>query len=394
MEYDTDTAIRRFRTDTDRLLAGRPSARWTPFVNPGEGQPVPAAEFLSHLDPDTPEVNEVLRRAFPYFDRRAGLKAALHARLRALAWMTLRMHNRLLPAYKALQQDEEAQRLLGFPDGLPCYDTFREMYHERLAGGRFQRLKDAMLREEKRIEDTLGDDQVEDATPDEARRREERAPYHPHYGVRMHKLEVRWDPEHEAILADQFYHGLAHEGKWLKPLTRRVERAGIKGKRLTVDGSYTSFALIAWHWRHGQPLKYRRQEAWVVDEEEARAAVERRFERHWKDAEFPVGASWEERLRFLVNHGSPQDVEAVGRWVRDHELSTQTEEGAKAVKQSRSENEGFNAELKRLPFFPARRGAREMLRRVQACTFTLHAVQLTRLQNGVRAHLCRTADIV
>lgn len=394
MEYDADAAIRRFRIASDRLLAGRPSARWTPFVNPGEGQPVPAEEFLSHLNLDAPGVNAVLRGAFPYFDRRPGMKGALHARLRALGWMTLRMHNRLLPAYKALAQDKEAQRLLGFCDGLPCYDTFREMFHERLSGGRFERLMDAMLAEETRLEPALGGDQAQDATPNEARRREEDAPYHPHYKVRMHKVELRWDVGREALLAHQFYRGTAHEGKWLVPLTKRVRRAGVKGKTLTVDGSYTSFALIAWHWRHGLPLKYRRQEGWAVDEEEARAQVERRFERHWQHRDFPVGASWEEKLRFLVDHGSPHDVEAVGRWVRDHELSTQTEEGLKAVKQGRSENEGFNAELKRLPFFPARRGAREMLRRVQACTFTLHAVQLTRLKNGVRGHLCRTADIV
>ena len=131
-----------------------------------------------------------------------------------------------------------------------------------------------------------------------------------------------------------------------------------------------------------------------MNEEEARAQLERRFERHWKDERFPVGAEWEAKVRFLIDHGSEHDVEAVGRWLRDHALSTQTEEGAKEVKRGRSENEGFNAELKRLPLYPARRGAREMLRRVQACVFTLHAVQLTRLQNGVREHLCRTADIV
>jgi hypothetical protein len=268
------------------------------------------------------------------------------------------------------------------------------MYHERLAGGRFERLMQALLLEAKRIEPSLGREQVQDATPLEARRREERAPFHPHYGVRMHKLELRWDPAHEAVLADQIYHGLAHEGRWLEPLTARVERAGIRGTTLTVDGSYTAFALIAWHWRHGLPLKYRRQEGWVVDEDEAREGVERRFQGHWKDSEFPAGASWETKLRFLADRGTEEDVKAVGRWVRDHELSTQTEEGSKAVKRGRSENEGFNAELKRLPLGPARRGAREMLRRVQACVFTLHAVQLTRLQNGVREHLCRTADIV
>jgi len=67
---------------------------------------------------------------------------------------------------------------------------------------------------------------------------------------------------------------------------------------------------------------------------------------------------------------------------------SQTEGGAKAVKSGRSENEGLNAELKRLPFAPARRGAREMFRGVAACVSTLHAVLTARLQNGVREHLC------
>ena len=66
----------------------------------------------------------------------------------------------------------------------------------------------------------------------------------------------------------------------------------------------------------------------------------------------------------------------------------------KAVKQGRSENEGFNAELKRLPLFPARWRAREMPRREQACVFTQHAAQLARLHDGVREHLCRAAELV
>lgn len=45
--------------------------------------------------------------------------------------MALRGHNQLRAGVKALEQDEDAQRLLGFSDGLPHYDTFRELFHER-----------------------------------------------------------------------------------------------------------------------------------------------------------------------------------------------------------------------------------------------------------------------
>lgn len=394
MEYDADAAIRRFRIASDRLLTGRPSARWVPFADPGEGHAVPAEEFLSHLNLEFPEFNAVLRGAFPYLERNRNLKENLHARVRAAVWMTLRGYNQLRPAYKALEQNPEAQRLLGFSTALPCYDTFREFFHERLSGGRFERLMEALVREQKRLETALGERQEEDATPLEGRRREEEAPFNPHYKVRMHKLELRWDAEHEALLAHQFYHGTAHEGRWLPVLTARTERAGVKAKTLTVDGSYTSLALIAWHWRRGVRLQFRRQGGWVVNEAEAREGVERRFRRHWEHPAWPVEASWEGRLCFLVDHGSKEDVEAVGSWLRDDALTRRTGEDEKVVKKERSQNEGLNAELKRLPLLPARRGSREMLRRVQACVLALHMVQLTRLQNGVREHLCRTADIV
>jgi len=71
----------------------------------------------------------------------------------------------------------------------------------------------------------------------------------------------------------------------------------------------------------------------------ARADVDRRFQRHWRDEGFPRDAPWEERLRFLFDHGSERDVEAVGRWLRDHEIMSRTEEGSKAVKGGRSKNE-------------------------------------------------------
>jgi len=85
--------------------------------------------------------------------------------------------------------------------------------------------------------------------------------------------------------------------------------------------------------------------------------VEWRFQRHWKVEGLARGVSWEQKLRLPFDQGSEHDGEAVGRWLRDHEIMAQTEEGAKAVKSGRGENEGLNAESKRLPFALAGGGA-------------------------------------
>ena len=392
VEYDVDSAISRYRNATAESLDGLPTPK--KFVNPQEGRSVLAADFLAHLDLDRPAINRVLKQAYPHLDILAGLKAEVHARVRFTAWRTLKGFNELAIAHRLLVKDVHAQKQLGFVKGPPCYDTLREHENERLSGDLHDRLLDALLIEQRRMFQNLGQKQVEDATPLEARRREEEAPYNPHYGVRMMKEEMRWDVEHEALLAQQYYHGLVNEGQWLPLLTRRVQAANIHGARLTVDGAYPSFEHIALQWRLGEPLAFKQQEGWRVDAEAAREDVLKRYQGYWKHDSFLSDANLDAKLRFLIDHGTVQDVEAVGRYVRDAYLSTRSIEEDAVVKRERSMNEGLNAEFKRLPVQPARRGTRELLRRAQACTLTLHLVQLTRLQHGVTRQLCRTANLL
>lgn len=392
---EVEAAVLRHREATDRLLEpglGDP-IRLT-WIDPGPGAPVLAENFLAHLDCDGAAINAVLRDAYPYLDRVPGLKREVHARIRLVAWMTLRGFHQLAPAIRAAQAEPEAMRRLGLARGAPGYETMRLFLHRRLAGTQVARLKEALLQEEKRLLPSLGGHQVEDATPIEARRRDDEAPYNGHYKTNMQKLEARWDPTHEALLADQFYKGTAHEGRWLDPLTGRLELLGIHAQRLVVDGGYTSFVTIAAQWRRGTHYLFRSQEGWVVDEASARAEALKRIQLHWRDDGFPLEGSWEQKLRFLFDHGTDADRDAVGRWVRDHALTHRTPDETSRIGADRSQNEGLNAEFKRLPFTPARAGAREMLRRVHACTLTLHLVQLARLQNGVKDHLCRTAYLV
>jgi len=392
LDFNFESAVNRYRNAATQLLAGLPAPR--AFENPEEGRSVLAADYLSHLDLDKPAINRVLKEAYPYLDHVPGLKRDVHARVRFIAWMTLRGFNQLASAHRTLQHDVDAQRLLGFHERLPCYDTLREFVHERLSGCVLDQLLTELLVEQRRLLPDLGRVQVQDATPLEARRREDEAPYNPHYGVRMMKNELRWDVAHEALLTQQFYDGLAHEGQWLTPLTLRLVEAGIQHASLTVDGGYTSFHNIALQWRHGVVLSYRVQEGWKPDREVALADVLKRYQTHRTNASFLVEASLDAKLRFLVDHGSEHDVEAVGRYLRDTYLADRTPGQEALVKSHRSQNEGLNAEYKRLPVAPARRGTQELLRRSQACSLTLHLVQLCRLQHGVTTHLCRTANIL
>lgn len=392
VEFNADSAVSRYRSASAQVLEGLPAPR--SFQNPEEGSSVLASEFLVHLNLDRPGIHAVLEEAYPYIDDVPGLKGEVHARVRFVAWMTLKGFNQLAPAFRLLRLDPAAQHLLGFHKGVPCYDTLREFVNERLAECRHDRLLAELLVEQRRLLSTLGHAQVQDATPLEARRREVEAPYNPHYKVRMMKLELRWDPAHEALLTQRAYDGLMGESPWLAVLTNQLRSLGVHGTLLTVDGGYTSFQHIALQWRHAQPLHYRTQQAWNVNREEAERDVLKRYQTHRRNPKFLVNASLPAKIRFLIDHGTPQDVEAAGKYLRDDYVSKQPPEENGFVRAQRSMNEALNGELKRLPIAPARRGTRELLRRSQACTLTLHLVQLTRLQHGITTHLSRTANLL
>jgi hypothetical protein len=391
LEYNVNSAISRYREKTAHFL---PEEQKRAFENPSPGNSVRACEFLSHLDLNAPAIRSALLEVYPYLETVPGLREEVHARVRFVAWMALSGFNQLAPALRRLRLDVDAQRSLGFRRGIPCYDTFRELLHERLTGATHERLLDALLTEQLRLCHPLGREQVQDATPMEARRREQEAPYNPHYGTRMMKLELRWDPTREALLTQQFYNGLQNEGQWLAALTERTSSAGATRSIITVDGGYTSFQNIAHTWRQGHNITYKRQEHWKIDSQTARQDVLKRYQTHWQHPKFIQDASLNAKLRFLIDYGSPNDLEAAGRHLRDQYISEATCEEIARVGSRRNQNEGLNAELKRLPTQPARRGVRELLRRAQACTLTLHLVQLTRLQNGVKTSLCRVAHIL
>jgi len=392
VEFNVELALNRFRNESTKILSGLPQPRG--FENPAEGQSVLAADFLSHLDLDRNEINTVLREAYPDLDRIHGFKKRVHARLRFLVWMTVKDFNQIKPAYKLLRHDLDAQLLLGFSDGLPSYETLRKFINKLLTGARHEKLLSVLIVEQHRLLPTLGAVQVEDATPVQARRRETEAPYNPHYKIRMHKLELRWDIQREALLTQQFYHGTAGEGRWLTIFTDRLDDLGIKGTQLTIDGGYTSFLHIALQWCVGQPLSYKTQEGWKVDKQAAQESVLKRYQNLWQHPDFLTETPFAAKLRFLIDHGTEHDIDAAGRYIRDEYLTTKTTEEFDFVNSHRSQNEGLNAEYKQLPLGPARRGSLELLRRSQACCLTIHLVQLTRIQNGVSTHLCRVTNIL
>jgi hypothetical protein len=337
----------------------------------------------------------VLRKGYPYLDRNRHLKRDVYARLKGLAWMALKGFTDLYPGYRALQKDAGAQQRLGFRvNAFPCYDTFRVLQNNVLNGILLEELLNMLLEEQVAHHPQLGEHQAEDATPLEARRRDRVAHYNPHYGVRMYKLDLRWDIHTEALLTQQFTHGLGHEGHHLPILTQRLEKAGVNGLTLTVDNNYVSFHHIALQWRHGTPLQFKPQQEWQPNPEKSHEGVLKRYQKHWRHPQFLPHASLEAKLRWLIDHGTPNDLDAVGRYLRDHQLHERTETEQSHVQYARSRNEALNHELKRLPWQPTRKGIREAHHRANLCCLFLHMVQITRLQNGVRTGLCLTAHIL
>jgi hypothetical protein len=106
--------------------------------------------FLEHLNLDVGTVKAVLRRAYPCPDRVPGPKRDVRARVRFIAWMTIPGFTQLAPAIRAAQAEPEAMRMLGFAQGAP--PTRRCGSSSTIASrrGALQRLKMALVREEKR----------------------------------------------------------------------------------------------------------------------------------------------------------------------------------------------------------------------------------------------------
>jgi hypothetical protein len=386
-----DDLVRNYRHHQEwQLEDAKDSGR---FTNPSPGNPVDAADFLRHLDLDVPGIRAVLQECYPRARERPDLFAQGFARLRFYVWATLKLKGNLHGAYQAIRCDAKAQAQLGF-SSLPCYETLRLFGYELLTPDRVARLQAFILRDMRRMAPNLGHEQVQDCTPHEATRRDEQAPFNGHYKVRMRRLELRWDPILEALLTHQMYAGNAHESRWLNIFTERLYKEGLSPKILTIDNGYAGFENHAFHGSQTITLVHRAQDSWVVDFPAAQAEVNRRFAALWQQPGWHRGMDLQHRLRFLIKHGSPSDREAAGRCYRDQALATRTPPEEAQRRQRRAENEGLNAELKRLPLRPQRQGALWSLRRVLACTLTLFVVQWTRLLHGIRGGLCRTAYIV
>lgn len=335
----------------------------------------------------------MLEQAYPYLERNTHLKPKVHARIKFAAWMTLKGHEHVLTAYHALLADPQAIDLLGF-DTLPAYDTLRECLNDRLTPTIKAQLMHALLAEQKRLLDTLGDQQAQDTTPVHAPRWEDDCPYNGYREVEMHRCELRWDPTHEALLTQQFYHGTCKEDRWILPFNTRLDQVGIQHATLTVDGGYTALHLIAKSWEQGTLLRFKAKAHWDLDLETARKDMEKRYNKHWRHEAYLKGADLEQKATFLVRHGTDNDTKAVGKWLRNRQIEELSEAEETARRWIRSRNEGLHRPLKRLPFEASWKGQARMLARVQAVCLTVHLVQLTRLQNGVTHGLARTAHIL
>lgn len=396
VEYNVDAQIQRFRDDLQAQFTD-PRIEKTPdppgFTNPTPDNPVQAARYLAWLDLDHPLINEIFRNHWPYYDRRT-MGPKLRARFKWLAWSILQGHRNPHRARNALLADEDAQHLLGFTSGLPGYDTMNQFWKWATSPVHAHRLIDAFVQLLHRHLDDLGTDQVEDAVPYRSLRDDEDAPYHGKYKCCMHKAEARWCTKHDAFLIGALAYGTFNEVAWSPPLTRRVKRLGLTVKRLTIDRAYPSYKAIGCHVLSNVHLAYHPARHWNINEEDARAAVHKRYNEHWKHEAFVPSAAIDRRARFLIEHGSDEDREAGAKWVRDHYLETrETEEGAR-VSRERARNEGYHPDLHRVLLEPDRRGMKRMIGLCMAGFLVLHAIQLCRVQHGVTTGLCVTGSIL
>lgn len=382
-----DKAVSRYRnahaTPDDATLS-RPT-----FVNPSAISATRASDLLQHLDLDAKIFRDALAVAYPAIRTSPDFFQEAIARLKFLAWMTLKGYKKIAPALRALNEDPNVIVELGFTQP-PKYENVRHFLNERLPGATKRILEDAVLRESKRLCPTLGDHQVQDAMPQEARRNDKEARYSGYYHCRAYKIDAVFDVRHEAYLTSTFKQSTDPD----KLIIDRLEDVGIHSKTRTVDGGYTSFQTIALAWRHGTRLQFRKQNTWRIDADAALEDVKKRYQSYWRHPGFLPDAPTNAKLRFLIDHGTDHDIEACGRYLRDHTICTQTYEEKSTITSERSQNEGLNSEFKNLPLLPEWRGELHARRRHTACTLTLLLLQLLRLQNGVTTGLCRTSYIV
>lgn len=334
-----------------------------------------AGLFLSWLDLDHPLFNQIFRDAWPYVDRNT-LGPRLRARVKWLVWSILNGYNNPHNARKQLLEDSDAQRRLGFTasGGVPGYDTLNAFWQWATTPTNTHALIDAFVQLLDRHLDELGHDTVEDAIPYRSRRGDEDAPFNGHYKTRMHKPEARWCTTHDCFLVGALSYGTHPEASWSGPLTRRLQRAGVTLKRLTVDRAYPTYAALVEHHVENVALAYHPAKHWAIEADGAREEVDKRYNQHWEHPAYLTEASLEHKARFLVDHGSDADKEAAGKWIRDAYLEQRDEAEKARVGRARSLNESYNTDLHRVLLHPDRRGIDRM---VELCTDQLEVLGVT-----------------
>lgn len=129
----------------------------------------------------------------------------------------------------------------------------------------------------------------------------------------MHKAELCWDADHEALPAQQYYHGTAYEARsWCSSTTGpRTPASRRAGSPWTVPTRASNSSLGPGRWGSNSGSRSKRAGA-STPKQCARMSSSGTHEA-WEHAVYQADASIENKAVLLVRHGSEHDLGAVGR---------------------------------------------------------------------------------
>ena len=196
---------------------------------------------------------------------------------------------------------------------LPSYKSFWHFWVIRIGTAKIQELfyitLDAVKSE---IQDSLGieigREAILDATPVEAKSRDQEASYNGHYKKCCY-LWTRLICANTGIpLGFDVISGSAHEGHIGPAIVYRAYLHGVHIRELWVDDKFAFSSAIATYWLLGIDTHYRISASWKGTSKATWQKLYTLYQRMWHIDDFKVDAGYSDVLRFLIMHGYLEEV--------------------------------------------------------------------------------------
>lgn len=282
--------------------------------------PAKLEELLAHLSTANKKELELKLKHEFYKDPR---KIAYNpiAMLKATAYYHLQKEERLTRFHDKLVEDKAFATKLGFEEA-PSYSQLWHFMNLRVKPGQLMLLLTKLLQETgKKKGLTVGHARNQDATflPS----KNEQAEYSGYYKGKGYKLEISSDKNLLLPLYGDVYQSTEYEGNYAVPFQEQLKF--LDTETSCYDGGYNSLA------NYGMLCAYYGLQAYfnvdqntiVVPEVDERKIVEE-YAKFWRDADFKVGASFQQMARFLSLKGKS---ELVGAFYRNARLAEREADG-------------------------------------------------------------------